>query len=820
MAVVFNGRKIVAPGGASRIDAEGFGGFEPGAKGTIALVGEAEAGEPGTVLQFSDPETMERYFRAGPLADAARIAFKPLNDNRVQAGAQIVLCVVANQNTASAKNFVGTGVASGVVTSGDGPYDLRFITLTAFLVVAIDGGSNQSFNLAAVAGFKTGVGGTFSGLDGTSLGVSVDGGSEQTITFDSSATDAASTAAFINAHILGAKASVSGGQIVITSDRRGTSSTVTIVTANSAAGFASTGAGTTGTGDVANLGAVTAAEIVALVDATLTGATIAVSGDGFTITSDTSGGSSSVEVKTASTADGVLGLDNNVHTGNAAVNTLTLTTKEYGLHTKNTYVSISIPSTYKRTVAISYREGVRSRDESMTTDGLAKFSIYYTGSGTSPKISLTDSDNDGLLDTLTTSITGVGADQLSLDLTQYASVYDLVAAINNFQVSGTAKYVAAVVDKGAQYSLSPQKLDSYASSAIGTNSGTATSIYAILDDVITKITNESQLVDATVYAASGQRVPPSAASSVQLTGGAIGASTNTNWSEAFSLLRDQDVPQVVAVADADGSSGTYGSSYTIDTVLTQLEAHAELMSRTGSEAMERTGYGAIYGAKSVVTDKTLSLNSGHICVATQRPTTLGVGGVAKKLGAWACAVAAAAARAGMEDGEPLTAKMFAFTALDTHVSWSTTEEADVSEMLEKGVLIFKKIKVGIKCVDGLTTYTRDANDVFRKESIYTNVKDMTKSWREFISGRYTGRRGTLSRFNSVKSDSETYWGGMRDAGRIVDSVENGAITKYAFRKLKLTAQGNKTFLNVEISPVEGIDYTLFTVAATPATVSI
>jgi hypothetical protein len=101
-------------------------------------------------------------------------------------------------------------------------------------------------------GFVQSSGGTFTGLAGTKLGVSVDGGPAQTVTFDASAVGISAVMAEINQQLTCASASVFNNVLTITSNSFGAQSTVSIAVANAAAGFPTTGPGTPGTASKAN----------------------------------------------------------------------------------------------------------------------------------------------------------------------------------------------------------------------------------------------------------------------------------------------------------------------------------------------------------------------------------------------------------------------------------------------------------------------------------------------------------------------------------------------------------------------------------------
>jgi len=143
--------------------------------------------------------------------------------------------------------------------------------------------------------------------------VTIDGGSEQTVTFSGVTTTAASMASQMNAQLIGCSVAEVGGQVKITSDSKGTGSSVAIGTGTCALTWA---AAVAGTGDVADIKAVTAAEIKTVIEADTT-ATVAVSGGIPTISSPTTGAASELDFQSG-TALSVLGLSVEVLTGTAA----------------------------------------------------------------------------------------------------------------------------------------------------------------------------------------------------------------------------------------------------------------------------------------------------------------------------------------------------------------------------------------------------------------------------------------------------------------------------------------------------------------------
>ena len=182
-------------------------------------------------------------------------------------------------------------VASGaayarVVTGNVAPFVLAAGDV---LNVEVDGGTAQAFTFAATAGFRLGTDtGPFAITNAWHLDVKVNGGATQVVTFETADFDVIGAALIgeivilVNADTTGLTASSSGGQLLLTSDTKGTGSTVQIMNTSTAGlltelGFtASTG---TGTGDAANIAATTVAEVVTKLAGLVGAAASAGSGD-------------------------------------------------------------------------------------------------------------------------------------------------------------------------------------------------------------------------------------------------------------------------------------------------------------------------------------------------------------------------------------------------------------------------------------------------------------------------------------------------------------------------------------------------------------
>lgn len=240
----------------------------------------------------------------------------------------------ATKTSAAATTDIETGAtaptAGSSLGSNVGPWDLE---PGDTLVLTIDGGSPATATFDAAAASRESGAETFALSNGQTLTVSIDGGAVQTIAFLTGefvaigAATAEEVAAVINAKIVGAHATVTGGgtTVTITSDKRGTDSGVNVTggTANGALGF--TTGNTAGTGDVADIDAVTFSEAKALIEADVAGCTVTSAGGALRISSNTTGSGSSVLVGASSTADDEFGFDNATHSGSDGASQPTLT---------------------------------------------------------------------------------------------------------------------------------------------------------------------------------------------------------------------------------------------------------------------------------------------------------------------------------------------------------------------------------------------------------------------------------------------------------------------------------------------------------------
>jgi phage tail sheath protein FI len=227
-------------------------------------------------------------------------------------------------DSAAVGPYAGSSIGSNV-----GPFNLE---PGDNLNISIDGAGAATATFTATAAERISGAGPFALTNGMTLTLSANGGSLQTITFLTSefvsigAATRAEVAAVINAKSVDISAFDTGAGVRLRTDRRGTGSSLNVTGGTSNGQLAFTTGSVAGTGNVANIDAVTVAEVKTVVELAVAGCTVVDVGGLVRINSNTTGGSSSVQVLASSTADDELGFDNAAHPGGtgAAVPTLGL----------------------------------------------------------------------------------------------------------------------------------------------------------------------------------------------------------------------------------------------------------------------------------------------------------------------------------------------------------------------------------------------------------------------------------------------------------------------------------------------------------------
>jgi hypothetical protein len=169
------------------------------------------------------------------------------------------------------------------------------------------------------------------------------------------------------------------------------------------------------------------------------------------------------------------------------------------------------------------------------------------------------------------------------------------------------------------------------------------------------------------------------------------------------------------------------------------------------------------------------------------------------------AVSVAGMMAGSEVGTPITFKFANLNGIKhvkkAGVTPSALElinpETNAQKCIDAGLLLFKSpVTGGVKVLLQNATYGTDDNFVYNRPSVLDASDYAAVNLRSKLESLYVGRKNSFSA-NDVKQDAITVLNVLVKAEIIV-----------AYKNIVITVVGNTIYLDVTISPVEGIDFIL------------
>ena len=218
----------------------------------------------------------------------------------------------AAKGSATVQTSGGADAPAEVTGTGAGPWTME---PGDTLAVKVDQGAPLVATFAAAAGYIDDTS-TYdvADQDGLTLLVTVDGGTQQTVTFSGATTTLVSVVNQINAQVSGVKVYANGGQVRIESDKKGTDSSVSIDGGTSTLTW---DVAVAGTGDVLDIKAVTAAEAKTVIEGAVAGVTVTeVAGGYLKLETTAAGATKYIQVDAAgSTLEAVFGFDTDEHQG-------------------------------------------------------------------------------------------------------------------------------------------------------------------------------------------------------------------------------------------------------------------------------------------------------------------------------------------------------------------------------------------------------------------------------------------------------------------------------------------------------------------------
>lgn len=838
--VTFNGITRFKPGGITKINAEALNQVLLSDNSIVAVIGEADGGAPGLVsglVTHFEPSRATAEYRSGALVDAIRLAFQSSNDVDVPGGASRVLIYKTNQSTQSvvslpteeATMVIGDLAGGATATGGstttlidtslaaifaDDELNGKFVVVRPFtataevaLITDYDQGT-QTMTFAAI-GTLVGAADEYIVLDNEIYDSSTVSGSGATITWVDSTLVA-------NAHVgrwlfLQNSAAVGDFHLVqITANATGTVTVTPSLPTLTAGAFAEIlpnavdltstdyGAHTTNVNVDLDDGTVVSNSLVATVEfededvqspevggvnflqLLYRGGAAAISDtvEASPVVPNTAG---SIEVVTA-------GLTPSDHVGQQVYS---VELDEYSTITANTASVLTIVPAFSTIPANGTVIEIR------TVTKAESVIVGATGVATS----------------LTTAITGVSGDDLSVAFTAGMTLRQLQTAIQ-----ANTNYVATIpagingdIAVAEDFDFGPNTVTNIQQTATITAEGfrqdnvALVNYFEIVDEKVSAVRSAGGTLDGCC--------PPNAlAEPVFLSGGIRGVTADSNFQAGMDALLLVRANSVVPLIDQDLAAEGFGSTATVASVAAQLGAHVTAARGVAQNtAGERGGFIGFRGTKTQIIAQANAINDTDVQLCAQNPTALNSAGQLQEFGPRMLAVIGASMRAGVSEvAEPLTHKFLRSSGLTQDASWDPADTTDANEMIINGIFFGEDIDgLGTRWVRDLTTYVQDDNLAFTEGSVRDAVRFTAHGLRTMLVNKFTGKKAAPATAESAKDASVSFLELLRGDDIIVDSTDpaTGATIR-AYHNLKATLTGGVLKVNVGIFPVPGINFTL------------
>lgn len=856
-SITFNGITRFKPGGITKVNAEALNQVLLGDNAVVALIGEAEGGEPGSsggLISLSDPSRATSVFRSGPLADAVRLAFQSSGDPDILGGASQVLCWKTNQSLQSSLSFPAAN-GDNVVGTDATPTTASAIGTTTTLIdtVGLAGLADDDLNGMWI------VVRPFTATAEARKITDFDSGTS-TITWATAlavATAASDEYLVIQDELEGLDAVDNGSSSTTVVAIDGSELTFAVAEHNGRWAYITNTDGAGGVGNrylrrITDTAASTITVTPALPSVPLAGSYVQVLPNILDITSIDFGAhtiGNAIDIQEGATPDlrqvsvwfegdeeispelgGTVFLHVLYRGAAAAVSdtvaaspastatTIELTT---GGLTPSAHVGQQVLVGDEYTTITANAAGQLTVSPALSAAPSAATAVTITA--------LTDSVMEvtgasGVATALSVTLTGVTGDDLAITFSAGQTLYQLADQINtNPNYLATVPHgVNANTSLVADFDFGADTQQTVANSqALDTTAGLRQDVKAVVDyfnDFSERVTALRSTDSGSSYAGSARpaawdpSVVLGAEDPFNLIGGSRGISANSDFQAGFDALLKVRANQVVPLIDEDLTNEGYGSTATVASVAAQLADHvAQARGASQMIAGERSGYVGFEGTKAQVIAQAQAINDTDVQLVCQRPTVLNASGTLTEFGPRMLATMAASMRAGVpEVGEPLTYKYLRVSGMDQDNSWDPADLTDANDLIKAGVLFTETVDgKGTRWVRDLTTHVQDDNLAYIEGSVRDVVRYIAFGLRETLVDRFTGKKAAPTTITNIRDTAVQFLELARQDNIIVDSTDpaTGATIR-AWHNLKVFSSGDIVTINVGLFPVPGINFQL------------
>lgn len=453
---------------------------------------------------------------------------------------------------------------------------------------------------------------------------------------------------------------------------------------------------------------------------------------------------------------------------------INLVSTDYGLYTNQIKVKVEAASTTGKKLTTQFGNNYFSQDNVYRN----AFSVQYSGAGASATMTVNGT-------TITLAV--AGSTVATIALATYGTVQQVVDYINTI-----ASFSATVLDgNGQQATL--QGLDFVTTQDVKTALYTATAHLQACVDWFNGV--GEGYVTATRVANVGAL--PANIAFTYLAGGSDGVVTNTQWSNAFTVLQTADVQWLTPVS-SDPS------------IHAMADAHCQFMSTQGR--MERRSIcgmaagssdaAAIAAAKTINSDRTSLVHLGYYDYDANGNLVL--------LPPYQTAAAIAGAFSGVNPGTPLTNKTMKFRGLERLLRNPT----DTDALINGGVLCVESTPQGYKVVKSISTWLTNDNYDKVEQSVGNALDFVARNVRQALDV-LRGQKASPLLLNRAVSITESTLSLLAQPDPAGPGVLVGDQNSPAFTGITASLNGDVVSVQFQCSPVLPANYILVTIYAVP-----
>lgn len=458
----------------------------------------------------------------------------------------------------------------------------------------------------------------------------------------------------------------------------------------------------------------------------------------------------------------------------SAADVITLASTDYGLRANQIKVKVEAASATGLKLTTQLGTAYYSEDNIYRN----AFSVVYNGAQATARMSITNSTL-----TLEAPNSTVVA---TIALASFPTIQELVDRIN-----AVTDFAAVVLDgNGAKPALNG--LDTVTNQSVKT-------IYTARAHLQAAVDWFNGLAEGYVTATrvTSAGTLPTAIAFTYLAGGTDGTVTNTEWTNALTVLQSEDVQWVVPCS-SDAA------------IHAMVDAHVAYMS-----SIARQERRAIVGSASATSDAAAialatAINSDRTSLTHLGIYDFNAAGVLTLYEPYIAAAMMAGAFCGLNPGTPLTNKSLKIRGVERKLRNPT----DTDALIEGGVLCIENTATGYRVVKSISTWLTDDNYNRVEQSTGVAMDYTARAVREAVAS-IKGAKGSPITLGLAVSKAES-------ALRILAQPEPnglgvlvGDTSNPAYRNITATLEGDVTAISFECSPVIPVNYVPVTIYAQP-----